>query len=132
MVYCETYINQEHSSMKIRYMQTNQTFCTTNDNKSIMKLRALQLLHGLWHKCYRCLMHTYSTAMIIGSISLAVYGVVKFQDMSVIKVAIISIQYWFHLYADHRLCGKLHETSHQFLEECLCLHSECMLGKHIF
>lgn len=117
MVYCLAYVNRECHSVNTRYNKNNQTFAATQDHKTIMKLRALQLLHGLWHTCYRYLMHTYSTAMVIGSTSLSIYGVVKFQDMSVFKLAIMSLLLWHHLYADHRLCGKLHISSKQFFEE---------------
>ncbi len=55
--------------------------------------------------------------MVIGSTSIAIYGVVKFQDMSALKVAVMSLQFWFHQYADHRLCGTFHESSQKFLEE---------------
>lgn len=117
MVYCLAYVNHEYNSVKTRYKKINQTFAATEDHKTIMKLRALQLLHGLWHTCYRYLMHTYSTAMVIGSTSLSIYGVIKFQDMYVFKLVIMSLLLWHHLYADHRLCGKLHENSKQFFEE---------------
>lgn len=117
MVYCVAYVNQEHASIKNRYAKTNPKISTTEDHHAIMYLRALQILNGLWHKSYRYLMHSYSTAMIIGSTSISIYGVVKFQDISAFKLALMSLQFWFHLYADHRLCGKLHENSLKFFEE---------------
>lgn len=117
MVYCVAYVNQEHASMKNRYEKANSKISATEDHHAIMNLRALQILHGLWHKSYRYLMHSYSTAMIIGSTSISIYGVVKFQDISALKLALMSLQFWFHLYADHRLCGKLHENSLKCFEE---------------
>lgn len=117
MVYCVVYVNQEHASMQNRYVKTSQKIPATDDHQAIMNFRALQILNGLWHKSYRYLMHSYSTAMIIGSTSISIYGVVKFQDISALKLVLISLQFWFHLYADHQLCGKLHENSLKFFEE---------------
>lgn len=82
----------------------------------VSELRTFQVLHSLWHHNYRYLVHTYSTFALIANLSLTTYGIVKFGGVSAIKLAVISLEFWLHLYVDQRMSGELHEMSTRFLQ----------------
>lgn len=97
-------------------------------NQSLIykKLREFQNLHISWHYNYR---HVFSVAFVFISqweASLSMYVVIKFQDLSALKLVFATLVFYSFLVVFLGSCGAIHLVSAKILQKwsALILRSE--------
>lgn len=71
-----------------------------------LKIRGLQCLQNLFHYSYRYYVIPASIYLSKWEAAMVIYAVVKFQDLSAVKLVFASVMYYFFLYASLTSAGK--------------------------
>lgn len=83
----------------------------SKDHSLLRKLRGIQYLQNMWHYNFRYIPHVTSLCCMVGSASLALYGVLKFQDITAYKAGFSFVLYMMNIYVTFTNFGKIYEVS---------------------
>lgn len=82
-----------------------------DDNNLFLKVRAFQCLHNIWHSNFRHGFQIGCTFVSKWAASLALYCVIRFQDLTAVKIVCGGVLFYLCLCANFNYFGSLYETS---------------------